>query len=410
MKVKPFYLSLPVFLVTITQVFGQSFEWTRTIAPSKSAGWHMFSLPPEMAAKTQANYPDLRIMAVDKKGDTTEVPYFLSYPQHQQKKVGEALNILNKTTREGLFYYTLEQPGKVVSLNEIELNFEEKNFDIKVNLEGSLNQQEWFSILKDYRITGIHNSKADFHFTTLGMSFSNYKFYRLSFAAPKNPELLTAYADITMKQDDAAWWIYPNLKNKIETKNIEKETISVIDLPGPLPVSLIQIHITDTIQFIRPVTIKVVPFTGNGEARNEDPFVTVGTSTLNSFDKQIIETSNIITKKVKVIIHNANNTPLKVDSIILKASKQQVITRLPEAEKYMLLYGNKKVSAPYYDLEEVFAHIPLPELGNIQVGPETRNLPEKAKSWWESNNWLYALMGLIIVMLGGFTLKMMRKP
>jgi hypothetical protein len=220
---------------------------------------------------------------------------------------------------------------------------------------------------------------------------------------------LAAYSNVTLKQDDAAWWIYPDFKNKRETKNVGKETVTVIDLPGPLQVSLIQIHIADTIQYIRPVTIQVVPFEKNGQENKEDPFVYITSGTLNSFDKQLIEVPGIITERVKVIIQNADNTPLKVDSITLKSSRQQVITRLPGAEKYLLLYGKKNGTAPDYDLEEVFASMPLPELGNIQVGPEKRNIPEKPKSWWEKDLWLYALMGLIIVMLGGFTVRMMRK-
>ncbi len=409
MKIKLFTAFFMLTFLCFTKGSGQAFTWSRTLKPEKSAGWHKFALPPEMAAKVQPGYRDVRIMAIDKKGDTTEVPYFLDYPKPISEKPQMAFNILNKTTREGLFYYTLEQPGKIESLNEIELGFSKKNFDLKVTLEGSQRQEEWFTILRDYRITAIQNNQADFHYTTLTLPMSGYKYYRLSYAAPDDPALLTAHSMVSVKPDESAFWVYPRSNYRIDIQNTEKETVCSIEGPGPMPVSVIRVHVADSIQYIRPVTILGIPFQSSGGLKKENPFITLATATLNSFEHQPIEIPATLTGSLKLIIHNADNPPLKVDSITLESYRQQVITRLPEAEKFLLLYGSRQAHAPQYDLKEVFEKLTLPEPAKMETGPEIRNLPEKPKSWWENNAWLYVLMGLMVLILGGFTLKMMKK-
>jgi hypothetical protein len=297
----------------------------------------------------------------------------------------------------------------MANLNEINLSFAEKNFDLRVTLEGSMEQKEWFSLLKDYRITGIKNNKTDFQFTTLITNFSSYKYYRLSYAATKDPVVIKAQYDISMNQNEGAWWEIKGPIEKIENLKKEKQTSWMVVLPEPLPVSLIQFYIKDSIDFIRSVRIQATPWPENNTATDEERLVNITSGTLNSFDKQQISFEELIATRLKIIISNNDNLPLTIDSIILKSSKKLVITRIPEAVEYIMLYGNKEMPAPQYDLAEVLSKMILPDFGKITVGTEEQNLPEKPKSWWESNAWLYALMGLIVIMLGGFTIKMMKK-
>ncbi len=399
---------LLLLLITLTGT-AQSFSWKRGLQTELSSGWHSFSIPAEISTKTKPGYSDLRIFAINDKNDTTEVPYVLQNSTSSSQKEAENFSILNKTKRDGRFYYTLEQKEVTKKLNEIKLSFSDNNFDLKVTLEGSRNQEEWFEILKDYRITAIQNSRADFQFTTLFTNFSSYKYYRLHYAAPKDPVLINAQHDLSMKQNEGSWWQHKSSIEKVENLKKEKQTVCLIVLPKPLPVSLVQFYIQDTIDFIRTARIQAIPWPEKNTGTDEEKFINITAGTLNSFDKQQFELDEIITQRIKIIISNNDNAPLTIDSIILKSSKKLLITRVPEASTYLMMYGNKALAAPQYDLAEVLLKMQLPDFGNVTVGAEERNLPEKPKSWWESNTWLYALMGLIMVMLGGFTLKMMRR-
>jgi hypothetical protein len=405
-------LSLLLFLllqVLYISVAAQAFQWKRSIQPDLPSGWHTFTIPVELTSKTKPGYNDLRILAIGPKQDTTEVPYVLERSIPRKQKEDTNFSILNKTERDGRFYYTLALKDEIVTLNEIKLFFSEKNFDLAVTLEGSINQEEWFTLLKDYRITGIKNKHADFQFTTLITKFSNYKYYRLNYITPKDPVILNAQFDISMKQREGAWWEFKGTIQKMETLKKEKQTTCIIDLPEPLPVSLIHFYIKDSTEYIRPMSIRAIPWPDNITGTDEEKFIPVTSGMLNSFDKQQITFPELICKRLAITITNNDNVPLTIDSVKLKCLKKLVITRLPDASAYIMMYGNKSLPAPQYDLAEVLPKMELPDFGNITVGPEVRNLPEKPKSWWENNAWIYALMGLIVITLGGFTIKMMRK-
>jgi len=409
MKIKPVIACLALLQVLAVTATAQSFSMKRSLQPELSSGWHSFSMPVEITAKTKPRYSDLRIFAIGPKNDTAEVPYVLENAIPFTEKEEKFFTILNKAVRDGRYYYTLEPKDGMANLNEIILGFSEKNYDLQVTLEGSMDQREWFALLKDYRLTAIKNNKADFEFTTLITNLSSYKYYRVNYAIPKDPVLETAQYDISMKQNEGAWWEQKAAIEKVENLKKEKQTTCMVVLPEPIPVSLVRFYIKDSIDYIRPVRIQAIPWPENTIGTDEEKLINITTGTLNSFDKQQIGFGELITRRLKIIITNNDNLPLTIDSIILKSGKKLVITRLPEASEYIMMYGNKVMAAPQYDLAEVLSKMELPNFGNITVGAEERNVPEKPKGWWESNTWLYVVMGLIIIMLGGFTMKMMRK-
>lgn len=409
MKNNSFLTLIFLLQAAALHVQAQTFFWKRSLKPDFSSGWHNFSMPVEMFAKTKPGFADMRIYALGTKGDTTEVPYIIDNTSSAKAIEQKDFTILNKAVRDGRFYYTLQQPGDMSTLNEIELSFAEENFDLKLTLEGSMNQEEWFTLLKDYRVTGIKNSNADFSFTTLSTEFVNYKYYRVHYGGSKDPGITGARYCVSLKTNTGAWWETNPAVLKSENLKKEQQTVCVVELKEPFPASMIQVHIKDSLDFIRPVTISAIPWPDNLTGSNEEKFLPVYSGTLNSFDNQQINFGQQLTKHLKIIITNYDNAPLTIDSIIVKSKKLLVTARVPEAAEYIMMYGNKDLQAPRYDLAEVLAKMEMPEFGSITVGPEERNIPEKPASWWQHNNWLYGLMGFIILMLGWFTLKMMRK-
>ena len=70
-------------------------------------------------------------------------------PDRAEEYVG--FEILNKVQTTDGHYITLKAPA-IMDTEEIILNITNENFDWKINLEGSHDQKQWFSILKNYRI------------------------------------------------------------------------------------------------------------------------------------------------------------------------------------------------------------------------------------------------------------------
>ena len=159
------------------------FQYQRSLSGIEDT-WHRIDLPNEIFSKLKPDYADIRIMGINAKGDTIEAPYVLEHPIVNPVVEQSPFKLLNQSRKGGLFYITLESP-KQQEINRIHLNLGDQNFDWEVQLEGSQDQQEWFSLLKDYRILSVANGHSDYSFTTLHFPNAQYRYYRLIFPSKK---------------------------------------------------------------------------------------------------------------------------------------------------------------------------------------------------------------------------------
>ncbi|MDH7444361.1 hypothetical protein [Aquimarina sp. 2201CG14-23] len=112
-----------------------------------------------------------------------------------------------------------------------------------------------------------------------------------------------------------------------------------------------------------------------------------------------------------MIIDNQDNEPLTIDTIQLKGYTYELITRFTKPATYYLTYGNNKAHQPSYDLQYVSERVPK-ELKILQVGieePIQQKEVEATESLLKNKIWLWAVMLIVILLLGGFTFSMMKK-
>lgn len=132
---------------------------------------------------------------------------------------------------------------------------------------------------------------------------------------------------------------------------------------------------------------------------------------LSSLENNDLFTYSTITKKLRLEIENYDNRPLQIDGVTVKGYKHQLIARFTEEAKYYLVYGNANANSPNYDISKFTDNIPT-TISEVKLSAETKiDKKEAAKKspLFENKAWLWAIMGLIIVLLGWFTLKMMKK-
>jgi hypothetical protein len=122
--------------------------------------WHSIQLPNIVFSKVQASLSDLRIYGFKGK-DTIEVPYILEKNADQIIEKETPITIINQSKSDKGSYYTL-QLNSEATINQIRLSFSATNFDWHVQLEGSNDQNTWFTILNNYRILSIKNSATDY--------------------------------------------------------------------------------------------------------------------------------------------------------------------------------------------------------------------------------------------------------
>lgn len=399
-----------LFLLASTFSYGQMEQYShKREIKGVSEQWHKIVLPNEIFAKVSQNLSDIRIFGITANNDTVEAPYIL---QHREDKIFTkelAFESINTSYNNKGYFLTFKISASE-AINQIALNFEQQNFDWQLKLEGSQNQQEWFTVVDNYRILSIKNELTDFHFSTLTFPSSTFRFYRLFINSKEKPDLKSA-SIVQQNRVDGVFRDCP-IKNMVTKENKQtKQTEIDIELQIPVPVSYFKIAVTDSFDYYRPVTIKYLSDSLKTEKGWKYNFHTLASGTLNSLEVNDFKISAKTVRKLKILIHNQDNQPLNIDTILIKQYIHELDARFTETATYFLTYGNERVNKVHYDIDRFKNKVPQKlialELGNEQTiakmdTPDTEPL-------FKNKIWLWLIMTVIMIVLGWFSVEMVRK-
>jgi len=418
MKLKIKSIFSLIFLGISALGFAQKndFSFKRAIKPNPATEWNKIEIPLPMYEKLNQNLSDIRIYQLLGK-DSLEVPYLLSKTQFAslENETTEYIGfkILNQTKTADGYYFTLESPI-TADIEEIDLHFSNQNFDWKITLEGSHDQKQWFSILENYRILSIQNSKTDYNFQLLAFEKTNYKFYRIFIPSKETPILQRA----SMQEKFTPKIEFNKLLiNNIKLTNSTKDKNSVItfSLPYKIPIYSLILNIEKNDAFSRPIEIKYLTDsikTEKGWVKNYETFyygkiIYYGAKDLDfSFSNNDV----IWAKDFQIIIENQDNAPITVKFVNAVSPKYFIYFKPKNEENYFLFYGNKKSSLPEYDLKLIEDKVFKLSKSDASLSDEEK-LPKKEKPTKEplfkNKGWLWGVMILIICILGFFSYRML---
>lgn len=374
-----------------------------------STQWHTIQLPDDVFRHLNEDFSDIRIYGLTPEQDTIEAPYLLRIAADKISNRTIDFKTINRSSNENGYYFTFEIPT-VESVNQLQLDFKQENFDWRIKLEGSQNQQDWYAVLNDYRILSIKNESTNFKFTTLDFPDIKFRFLRLSVNSSVKPELLSS--SMTNQQTIPGNSRSYKVKEFTATeKKDTKQTIIDLVLEYPVPVSSLEIKINDTVDYYRPITIQYLTDSVKTEQGWIYNYQSLLSGTLNSFEKQQWEWESRLVRKLKVVIDNQDNQALSVGEVVLKGYVHELLARFTIPGTYALYHGNKKASSPVYDLNHFADKVPV-EAQLLDMGPELKTLITKSPAGeplFANKLWLWIVMGIIIVLLGVFTFSMIKK-
>ena len=370
--------------------------------------WHKVVLPEEIFDKVSSDFNDIRIFGVTKSNDTIAASYMLQLKKEKVVRTEVDFKLLNTTSNEQGYYFTMEVPAEE-PINQLMLNFNQDNFDWLLSLEGSQNQQEWFSIVNDYRILSIKNPETNYQFTKVTFPNTKYRFFRIHVKSKEKPDL--SYAKIAHnKVTNGSFNQYTiNKMESFEDKE-QKLTIVEVSLKAPVPVSSIKIDIENNFDYYRPVTISYLADSLKTEQGWKYRYQHLTSGTLSSIGKNEFVFKSTILHKLKIRIQNQDNTPLGINTITAKGYVHELVARFTEPATYFLSYGNKQAARPNYDINRFTSKIP-DKLEVLSLGEERLVVKDKVftnEPLFKNKNWLWAIMALLIVVIGWFSIKMIR--
>ena len=370
--------------------------------------WHKIKLPVDLFEKVNRDFSDIRVLGING-ADTSEAPYLIERVKGGFELNEVDLEILNSSYNSKGHYYTLKASKEDI-VNRIELNFSRYNFDWRVKIEGSMDQEEWFTLTNYYRIVSIHNTWANYDFTQINFPPSNYKYYRVLVKSTRSPFLRSA----TLKHyefKDAKYYTYDIVSQDVKNDKVQKETIIDFELSHEAELGYLKLQMEDELDFYRPIRFQYLQDsvkTEKGWHYNYRNFA--DREVLSSFHENEFFLDRRKAKHFRAIISNHDNEPLHLKSITAKSEIYELITRLKKDTHYSLFYGNKNLRSPIYELTHLTSIIP-DSLKTLDLGEEIVLKQEPVvedKALVKNELWLWVIMGIIIVVLGLFSVKMIR--
>ena len=110
-----------------------------------------------------------------------------------------------------------------------------------------------------------------------------------------------------------------------------------------------------------------------------------------------------------MLISNNDNQALKIQGIEIRGYEHELIFRIDEDARYFLFYGCTDATRPSYDIEQFVNKIPT-QITLLNVGEEqllNNKTTTKKDPLFKSMIWLWGVMGLIILVIGWFSIKML---
>ncbi len=397
-----------LFILIFCSAFGQmdDYQYKRAISGIDEQ-WHQIELPDDIYSKLESNLSDIRIYGISPSGDTLEAPYLFNNNLGNSETKSVDFKIFNQSYTQDAYYYSFEIP-KDKSINHIRLDFGNENFDWKLKLEGSQDQREWFGILDDYRILSINNTSTDYKFSTLNFPESNYKFYRVSVPAKSDPHLLAAQVS-QIVIEEGKFKTLSNSELKIHQSKKDKQTEIIIDLPMLLPLNSININVNDDFDYYRPIRIETVNDSVKTEKGWRQITQNVGSGILSSIEENEFPLGGKMSKRLRIIVENGDNQALNFGDFSIEYRSYDLTARFNQEADYQLCYGNSRTRSPQYDIAMFKDKFPS-EMSSLSLGPEVvlHAEIEKSSPLFENTNWLWAVMIVMILLLGWFSFKMLK--
>lgn len=381
------------------------FHYQRDL-PASNTGWQEIGLPDDMYRHLQLDLADLRIKGITGTGDTLEAPYLIQWTNALATERQQPFRIINESRRGGDFFATLtsdQQP----EIDQIQLSLGNKNFDWRVRLEGSQDQREWFTLTDNYRILAFDESSGKYVFTKLKFPKASYRYYRIRIHEPGNVQLKAAtFTEVPVEQPP--YRSYPIQQSEIQENKEQQQSRITGSLAVPVPVSRIRLEVIDTIDYYRPLRIDLLTDSTRQESGWKYHYTTVFRGTLSSLEAPVFTFPTTRTQTFRIQVDNHDNPPLRIQPAAIDGLPPRIITRITQAGEYTLLYGWSDATPPRYDITKFTDKIPevLPE---IQPGPERQLRPEAggASPLLVNRAWLWAVMLVVIGLLGWFAVKML---
>ena len=409
---KHLFISVLFFLLLATNAFSQAagYLYKRKLNKVEKENFYSIPLSPEIVANCKSNLNDIRLYNFKEK-DTTEVPYILEWMEAKNQETAIPFELINDTYNQKCCSYVTLKFNKRQTINRIKLDVSNANFDKWVKIEGSSDNKNWFTIKERLRIVRFQNEGEHFEYTTLDFPNTEYAYYRLKFDDDASNRITVTNAYAFETKETQGTYTEVKVNSKVQTENKKERTSEVIiELAANYRIDHIVIKSNTTKDFYRNLNLYRLGEVFHTPKGDKESWYILNTSIFSSVENNAISCGNEQTKKLKIEVSNYSDEPIEISEVKVFAEQCHLLTELPVSDNMYLTYGKANDNAPSYDLIHFKEKIPG-SIAEINYGVEQVTLPATlaSKAPVENKNWLWIAMSGIIVLIGFFALRMLKK-
>jgi hypothetical protein len=337
------------------------FKYQRPVETS-GTGQNYVTIDDSVWSHSRADLGDLRLY-----NGQTEVPYALLAEHGSQQHEHKEVSVLQQSVVGGKTQFLIDM-SSVPEYDHIDLRLGAKDFVAHFHVEGQddLHGTQW-AALGDSILYDLSREHLGSNFM-LRLPRSTYRYLRVTVDGPVKPaDILDAISEL--HEERKPLWRIVNNAPAIQQGG--KDTVLTFTVPANVPVEKIVFAI-DAAQpnFRRSVEIRDDKdnILSTGEI-NRIHMVRAG-QRIDSEDDEV-DFSEIGQKTLKVVIHNGDDAPLRVNSASLQQIERRLYFDAPEQARLTLYYGDEKLERPEYDYAKLFLN--STDAHAAQLGPETNN-------------------------------------
>ena len=403
-------LFLSLLLLCLDSFAQTGFQYKRKIN-GINAEWHQIIIPTDIYPISYPGFSDLRIQSYTNKGDTLNIPYILEKVQRKQIEKEVEFKIINESYRNDWYYFTLVCPQNVL-VNNLTLDFDDKNFDWHVNLDAAEKLGEWMTILDDVRILAFHQEQESYVFSKLKFRDAHYPYYRVSIRGSKRPNLRSV--KLSYQEDiPGASSIYPVTQFTVQQLPQQKISLIEFNLDNSYPIESILLFSKSNEEFFRKLEVEIATDSIWSDAKWTYNYIPVTSTFISSDDFEPIYLNDRSAKRIRVKVFNQDDEPINFESVQVFGPQYRLILKVKNQEAFhYLLYGNKQLNAPVYDLVNFRSSIPNNldklTLSAVEKGNIT-SLDNKKAVAVQPKIWLWGILISIVVLLFYFSIKLIKQ-
>lgn len=400
-KMKKLLSLLNVLLVMNS--YGQQYQWKSAIEVVNEDGFYKVDLQPTVLSKLQPSFADIKIKGQEGK----EVPYFLEKePFSVDKRVFKAYKIIKKQRwKNGATVLVVENKEKD-NINNIQLQI--KNFDVtkRLELSGSDNKNDWYTIKENYFFYAANGGKTTSEIKSLHFPYTDYRYYRIViydvYSMPINV-LKIGYYDTY--QELGKFKKLPKLQlSQFDSAETKQTYVKVVFDDTPYWDKL-TLKVTKPTYFFRNATICIQKQDKKGRFYYER----INRLTLNSNEELTFYHTDFPHQEFYIVIENEDNPPLEGIQIEAYQLNRYLVAHLEKQNNYQLVFGNDQVrNKPNYDIahfkNKVGEDIPL-----LKTAAIFKIMASKKEKIAGSALWIWLSIGFVVILLGYISYKMINE-